>query len=306
MITYFQAVILGGLQGVAELFPISSLGHSVILPALLAPIAGWHIDQGNNFFLIFLVATHLATSIVLFGFFWKDWKRIISGIFSSIARRYIDPTDTYARLGWLIIVATIPAGILGLLFQESLQKLFASPRLIAIVLIANGLLLYGAEVLKQRGKKSTPKMEESKSLISAVASPDIAIARITWSQSVKVGCAQALALIPGFSRSGASLAGSLLVGLDHEAAARFAFLLATPIIFAAGILKLPDLLLPGQTYPFTTVIGPLLAGSIAAAIGAYFSVRFLTRYFKTKTLKPFAIYCVAAGIVASGLFLLLN
>ena len=134
----------------------------------------------------------------------------------------------------------------------------------------------------------------------------LGIAGISWSQSVKVGCAQALALIPGFSRSGASLGGGLLVGLDHEAAARFAFLLATPIIFAAGVLKLPDLLLPGQTYPFATVIGPLLAGSIAAAVGAYFSVRFLTRYFKTKTLKPFAVYCIAAGVVASGLFLLLK
>jgi len=299
MVTYLQAIILGGLQGVAELFPISSLGHSVILPTLLAPLAGWHIDQSDNFFLIFLVATHLATSIVLFGFFWKDWMRIISGIFRSIARRYIDPRDTYARLGWLIVVATIPAGILGLLFQDSLQKLFASPRLVAGVLVVNGLLLYGAEVLKKRGQKNLENELSSEN-------PDTAISKISWSQSVKVGCAQALALIPGFSRSGASLAGGLLVGLDHEAAARFAFLLATPIIFAAGVLKLPDLLLPGQVYPFATVIGPLFAGSIAAAIGAYLSVRFLTHYFKTKTLKPFAVYCIAAGIVASGLFLILK
>jgi undecaprenyl-diphosphatase len=301
MITYLQAIILGGLQGVAELFPISSLGHSVIVPALLAPIAGWHIDQSNNFFLIFLVATHLATSIVLFGFFWKDWVRIISGIFRSIKNRYVDPADTYAKLGWLIVIATVPAGILGLLFQEKLQTLFASPRLVAGVLILNGILLYGAEILKKRGDGR----ENLKSGLFT-ENPDTAIARISWTQSVKVGCAQALALIPGFSRSGASLTGGLLVGLDHEVAARFAFLLATPIIFAAGVMKLPDLLLPGQTYPFATVMGPLLAGSIAAAIGAYFSVRFLTRYFKTKTLKPFAIYCIAAGIVASGLFLVLK
>jgi len=312
MITYFQAIILGGLQGIAELFPISSLGHSVIVPALLAPIAGWHIDQSNNFFLIFLVATHLATSIVLFGFFWKDWMRIISGIFRSISRRYIDPRDTYARLGWLIIVATIPAGILGLLFQDSLQKLFASPRLVAGVLIVNGLLLYGAEILKQRGQKIAEKSQKLQSNTnstgteSGTESLDTAITNISWTQSVKIGCAQALALIPGFSRSGTSLAGGLLVELDHEAAARFAFLLATPIIFAAGVLKLPDLLLPGQTYPFVTVIGPLLAGSIAAALGAYLSVQFLTQYFKTKTLKPFAIYCVVAGIIASGIFLLLK
>jgi undecaprenyl-diphosphatase len=303
MITYVQAIILGALQGVTELFPVSSLGHSVIIPALLTPIAGWHIDQNNNFFLIFLVATHLATSIVLFGFFWKDWVRIISGIFRSIKNRYIDPTDTYAKLGWLIVVATIPAGILGLLFQEKLQILFASPRIVAIVLILNGTLLYGAEVLKKRGIKNVDSG-------LADENPDTAIADISWMQSVKVGCAQALALIPGFSRSGATLAGGLLVGLEHESAARFAFLLATPIIFAAGVLKLPDLLfpsmsgLPGQTYPLATVLGPLFAGAIAAAIGAYFSVRFLTHYFRTKTLTPFAVYCVAAGIVASGIFLL--
>lgn len=309
MINYFQAIVLGGIQGVSELFPVSSLGHSVIIPALLAPIAGWHIDQNNNFFLIFLVATHLATSLVLFGFFWKDWVRIITGMLRSIKNRYIDPADTYARLGWLIVVATVPAGILGLLFQDKLQALFASPRLVAVVLILNGGLLYGAEALKGRQRQKQAKAAEQK--ITTESGPtseraDKSIAGISWTQSVKVGCAQALALIPGFSRSGASLAGGLLVGLEHESAARFAFLLATPIIFAAGVLKLPDLLLPGQTYPFATVIGPLLAGAIAAATGAYLSVRFLTRYFQKKTMKPFAIYCVVAGIVASVLFIVLK
>jgi undecaprenyl-diphosphatase len=296
MITYFQAIVLGALQGVTELFPVSSLGHSVIIPALLSPLVGWHIDQSNDFFLIFLVATHIATSIVLFVFFYKDWIRIFHGMFRSIARRYIDPADTYAKLGWLIVVATVPAGLIGLLFQQKLQTLFAVPRLVAIVLVMNGLVLYGAERLR---KASADKAAEK------TADADISIASISWMQSIKVGCAQALALIPGFSRTGTTLAGGLLVGLDHESAARFAFLLATPIIFAAGVLKLPDLLLPGQTYPFDTVIGPLLAGVIAAAVGAYFSVRFLTHYFKTKTLTPFAIYCLCAGLIASGLFLLI-
>jgi undecaprenyl-diphosphatase len=309
MINYFQAIVLGGIQGVSELFPVSSLGHSVIIPALLAPIAGWNIDQNNNFFLIFLVATHLATSLVLFGFFWKDWVRIISGMLRSIKNRYIDPADTYARLGWLIVVATVPAGILGLLFQDKLQALFASPRIVAVVLILNGGLLYGAEVIKKKQQEKLAGATEKQITTEngqTSEQADKAIANISWTQSVKVGCAQALALIPGFSRSGASLAGGLLVGLEHESAARFAFLLATPIIFAAGVLKLPDLLLPGQTYPFATVIGPLLAGAIAAAIGAYLSVRFLTSYFQKKTMKPFAIYCVVAGIVASVLFLVLK
>lgn len=284
MLNYFQAIIFGLVQGITELFPISSLGHSVILPSLF----GWHINQTDPFFLTFLVATHFATAIVLFLFFWKDWKRIIAALFRSLAEKEIKDPD--ARLAWLLIVSTIPAGILGMLLQDYMQTLFASPRLVAAVLILNGFLLYTAEQINKRN--SARQRSETGS--------DTRIAALTWSQAVKIGILQALALIPGFSRTGASLTGGLLMGLSHEDAARFAFLLATPIIAAASLLKLPDL--------FTTnepgVVGPTIVGAIVAGIGAYFSVKFLTKYFETKNLVPFAIYCVVfGGLVSVYLFI---
>ena len=283
MLSYFQAIILGAIQGITELFPISSLGHSVMLPSVL----GWNINQNDNFFLIFLVATHLATAIVLFGFFFKDWMLIIKGVLRSLKMRVIDQTDTYAKLGWLIIISSIPAGILGLLLEEKLKILFASPRSVAVFLILNGFLLYGAELLRKRVK------------VTQNTHSDEHIARISWKQAVKVGLAQCLALIPGFSRTGSTIGGGLLIGLNHEDAARFSFLLATPIILAAALLKLPELLIKSNI----NIIGPILVGSVVAGIAAYFSIRFLTKYFKTKKLTPFAIYCVTLGIVISLLFL---
>ncbi|MDE2038151.1 MAG: undecaprenyl-diphosphate phosphatase [Patescibacteria group bacterium] len=284
MITYFQAIALGALQGVTELFPISSLGHSVLLP----PLLGWRIDQGADYFLVFLVATHIATSLVLLAFYWREWASIVKGIFRSLARRYIDPADTHAKLGWLIVVATVPAGALGILFEKSFQSLFASPRYVAVFLLLNGLVLFGAEAARKRRALQTDAP-------SRAAADDAAIARLTWSQAVKVGFAQSMALLPGFSRTGTTMMGGLLTGLDHADAARFAFLLATPVIFAAGVLKLPELLVPGQHYP----IGPIAAGAAAAAIGAYASVRFLVRYFRARTLVPFAVYCVIVGALSS-------
>lgn len=282
MLTYLQAVIFGLLQGVTELFPISSLGHSVVLPRLL----GWHINQNAPFFLTFLVATHTATALVLFFFFFKDWKRIFLGIFHSIKDREIN--NSYAKLGWLLIVATIPAGILGIFFEQTFKSLFANSQLVAGMLIFNGILLYGAELLRRKRK-------ESNSLVGS----DERIAKLTWGQVIKVGLLQCIALIPGFSRTGATLTGGLLVGLSHEDAARFSFLLATPIIGAASLLKLPEL--AGQTE--RTFILPTLIGAITAGIGAYFSVKFLTKYFETRKLTPFAIYCIVVGIILSILFL---
>ncbi len=283
MLTYIQAVILGLLQGATELFPVSSLGHSVILPSLF----GWHIDQGADFFLAFLVATHLATALVLLGFFAKDWLKIISGMFRSLKERVIRPEDSYAKLGWLIVVGTIPVGILGILFEKSFQAMFASPRFAAIFLICNGILLWGMEMYKKRQSA----IDASSNANAAV---DERAARLTWSEAVKIGIAQCLALIPGFSRTGATLGGGLLVGLDHESAARFSFLLATPVIFAAALLKLPELALSGQS----GVWGPIIFGAVASAIAAYLSVKFLTKYFKTHTLLPFAIYCLVFGVGA--------
>jgi undecaprenyl-diphosphatase len=274
LISYPQAILLGLLQGVSELFPISSLGHSVILPQLL----GWDIHQNDPYFLTFLVATHLATAIVLFIFFWDDWKRILKGLGRSLRDREI--VDPDAKLAWLLIVGTIPAGILGLTLQDSLRKLFASALYASIFLTLNGVMLYGAELLRRRA----PVTDEE---------DDVRIARtVSWRDATLVGAAQAIALIPGFSRSGASMGGGLLVGLSHKDAARFAFLLATPIIGAAAVLKLPELL--GSQG--NGVRGQALVGALCAAVTAYLAVRFLMKYFETKTLTPFAIYCFCAGL----------
>lgn len=276
-ISYFQAAVLGLLQGVSELFPVSSLGHTVILPSLF----GWNVHQDAAYFLTFLVALHLATALVLLGFFWDDWVRIVKGLGRSLRDREI--TDADAKLGWLLVVATIPAGILGLTLQDSLRKFFASPEYASIFLALNGVMLYGAELLRRRAP-------------AVAQDDDERIAEtVGWPQSVGVGAAQSIALIPGFSRSGAAMAGGLLVGLSHKDAARFAFLLATPIIFAAAVLKLPDL----AGSQGNGVRGPALVGALCAALTAYLSVRFLMRYFETRTLTPFAIYCLCAGTASA-------
>jgi undecaprenyl-diphosphatase len=278
-ISYFQGAMLGLLQGVSELFPVSSLGHSVILPKLV----GWNIHQNKPYFLTFLVALHLATALVLLAFFWSDWVRIVKGLGRSLRDREIGADDMDAKLGWLLVVGTIPAGILGLTLQDSLRKLFASPEYASIFLALNGLVLYGAELLRRRAPV-------------AAADDDERIARtVGWWQSFTVGAAQAIALVPGFSRSGASMGGGLLVGLSHKDAARFAFLLATPIILAAALLKLPDL----AGSQGNGIRGPALVGALCAALTAYLAVRFLMRYFETRTLTPFAIYCACAGSAAA-------
>jgi undecaprenyl-diphosphatase len=271
MISYVQAVILGLLQGVSELFPVSSLGHSVILPRLL----GWHIHQND--------------SLVLLGFFWHDWVRIVRGLARSLRDREIRADDADAKLGWLLIVGTIPAGILGLLLQDKLRSVFASATSAAFFLFLNGFLLYGAELLRRRA----PQPE--------TGDPDGRIAeRVSWRGAVAVGAAQALALIPGFSRSGATMGGGLLIGLSNEDAARFAFLLATPIIGAAAALKLPELFGPHGN----VVRGPALVGALCSAVTAYLAVRFLMRFFETNRLTPFAVYCIVAGAATSLYFAL--
>lgn len=278
-ISYAQAIVLGLLQGAAELFPVSSLGHSVIVPQLL----GWNIHQSDDYFLSFLVATHLATALVLLGFFWHDWTRIARGLGRSIRDREI-VGDADAQLGWLIVVATIPAGLLGLAFEHALRAVFASATAAAAFLFCNGLMLFGAERLR----RAAPVHE----------GPDYSDERIsrelTMREAVGVGAAQAIALLPGFSRSGAAMSGGLLAGLSNEDAARFAFLLATPIIGAAAVLKLPDLL--GSQGD--GVRGPAFVGALCAAVTAYLSVRFLVRYFQTNRLTPFAGYCTLAGALA--------
>jgi undecaprenyl-diphosphatase len=281
-ISYLQAVALGSLQGFSELFPISSLGHSVVVPRLL----GWDIHQNDDYFLSFLVATHVATALVLVGFFREDWKRILKGLARSLRNRGMAAGDTDARLGWLIVLATIPAGLLGLALEHELRDLFASPQAAAAFLACNGLLLYGAERLR----RLAPVRSEA-----GIRSDRVIARTLDFREALGVGSAQALALIPGFSRSGASMGGGLLVGLSNEEAARFAFLLATPIIGAAGVLKLPDLL--GSQGD--GVRGQALVGALCAAATAYLAVRFLLRYFETNRLTPFAIYCLVVGVALS-------
>lgn len=285
MLSYLQSILLGALQGVTELFPISSLGHSVIL----APVFGLELDKEDPFFLTFLVATHFATALVLFLFFYNDWKRIISGFFRSFKTGKISLVDPDSKLAWLLIVTTIPAGILGLLFEKKLKLLFASPQIVAFVLILNGILLYIAEVLR---KNSVHKETETDS--------DNRIAELSWTQGIKVGILQCLALIPGFSRTGATITGGLLVGLSHVDAARFSFLLATPIIAAASLLKLPELF----SHAGLQMLPVALVGALSSAIFAYLSVKFLTQYFETKKLTPFAIYCCLVGLFFSIYFMI--
>jgi undecaprenyl-diphosphatase len=280
-ISYIQAIVLGLVQGAAELFPVSSLGHSVILPRLL----GWDIHQDDDYFLTFLVATHLATALVLLGFFWQDWVRIARGLGRSLRDRGIAADDNDAQLGWLLVLGTIPAGLLGLALEHPLRKVFASPASAAVFLMLNGLMLYGAERLRRRA----PVVERAEGSDERIAR------RVSWRGALGVGSAQAIALLPGFSRSGATMGGGLLVGLSNEDAARYAFLLATPIIGAAAVLKLPDLAGPQGD----GVRGPALAGALAAALTAYLSVRFLVRFFETNRLTPFAIYCLVAGALCT-------
>ena len=280
MIDYGQAIVLGLLQGVSELFPVSSLGHSVILPKLL----GWNIHQNDKFFITFLVATHVATALVLLGFFWHDWVRIVRGIARSLGRREIGD-DADARLGWLLVVGTIPAGLLGLLLEHPLRSAFASPRSAAFFLMLNGAMLYGAELLRRRAPAAPDDG----------ADPDTRVARtLTWRSATGIGMAQAIALVPGFSRSGATMGGGLVAGLSNEDAARFGFLLATPIIGAAAALKLPELF----GAEGNGVRGPALVGALCSGFTAYLAVRFLVRYFETNRLTPFALYCAIAGAAA--------
>jgi undecaprenyl-diphosphatase len=284
-ISYFQAVVLGALQGLAEPFPISSLGHAVIAPSLF----GWDIHQNDEFFLAFLVATHCATAIVLFFFFLDDWKRIFRGLWRSLRGRSTSD-DTDARLGWVIVIGTIPAGILGLGLEHKLRDLFASPTSAAIFLTVNGLLLLAFESLRRRQPQRGDYEGDG----------DARIAKMTFKQALAIGAAQAAALIPGISRSGITMGGGLMTGLSNEDAARYAFLLATPIIAAAGFLKLPDLL--GSAGD--GVRGQALVAALVAAATTYVAVKFLLRFFETNRLTPFGIYCVIAGLTYTAIFAL--
>jgi undecaprenyl-diphosphatase len=285
-ITTFQAIVLGLLQGVTELFPISSLGHTVLFPTLF----GWHTlvksqSEPESFWLAFVVMLHVGSAVGLLIYFWRDWKQIISSFFRTLGKRRIE-TQT-ERLAWLIVIASIPAGVIGIVLEHPLRVALAKPTAAAIVLMVNGVILLSAERVRKRtevrelARREGMKEDGGRKLET-----------LEYKEAGVIGLAQSSALIPGISRDGVCMATGLARGLDNSDSARFAFLLATPIILAAGLFKLPDLLGKNGDYG---VRGEALIAAVFAAIAAIISVHFLTRYFRTRTLTPFGIYCLLFG-----------
>jgi undecaprenyl-diphosphatase len=344
-ITNLQAIILGLLQGVTELFPISSLGHTVLYPSLF----GWHAlvvseSQPESHWLGFVVMLHVGSALGILVFFWRDWVLIVRAWLRTLVRRRVEtPTE---KLSWLIILSSIPAGLIGLAFEHQLRVLLAKPQLAAIFLMVNGLVLFGGELARRRvlargarqvkdpiqlpgllatagagptvagvvGGPGTPNQPGAPNgpaggaeptaasgspVTSAIAHTAMAqeadesqgMAELTYPDALVIGIAQSSALIAGISRDGVCMTAGLARGLSHETAARFAFLLATPVILAAGLFKLPDFL----GAPGAGIRVPALLGMLFAALGALVSVRWLVRWFRTGTLVPFAIYSLLFG-----------
>ena len=319
-ITYLEASVVGLIQGVTELFPVSSLGHNVLLPALIG--GSWATDLNvaapESPYLAFIVVLHVATAIALLIYFWRDWVRIVGGFLSSLRDRRIETVDQ--KLAWMIILATIPVGLVGLVFEHEFRVLFAKPIRAAIFLIINGLILFAGEKFRTRrslaadaeieteedlaerraagsgvamhasGQRAVKQLEASRAVQA-----DQRLTAVGYLQALVIGSSQILALLAGISRDGVVMVSGMFRGLSRQDAARFSFLLSTPVILAAGVLKIPDL-----TGPLGKGIhGQVIVGSILSGVGAYLSVRFLMRYFQTRTLTPFAVYCVLFG--AAGL-----
>jgi undecaprenyl-diphosphatase len=287
-LSWLEAGVVGAMQGVAELFPVSSLGHSVLLPAVVG--GSWARDLNvaapESPYLAFIVGLHVATAIALIIYFWRDWLRVIGGLISSIRYRRVATPDQ--RLAWLLVLATIPVGLVGLLFEHWLRTTLGRPVPAAIFLIVNGLILFGAEQLRRNDPTVNAEYQDER--ISGPIS-DARLARLPIPRAVLIGSAQILALAPGISRSGATMVAGMLRGLNREDAARFSFLLATPVILAAGALKIPDL----TGHLGDGIRGQAIFGAVLSGIGAYLSVRFLTRYLATRSLRPFGVYCIVAG-----------
>ncbi|HEY5185146.1 MAG TPA: undecaprenyl-diphosphate phosphatase [Actinomycetes bacterium] len=301
-LTYLQAIVIGLLQGFTELFPVSSLGHSILVPAWIG--GDWQrivTDQANREspYLAFIVGLHVATALALLVLFWRDWVDIIRGFFTSIARRSI--TTTHERLAWLIVLATIPAGLTGLALEHALRTLFAKPLAAAAFLTLNGLVLLAGERLRRRAPQHRPvtvaaRGEGTQTLenLEDEATDTGITQQITPGGALVVGLLQTGALFAGISRSGITMVAGLLRGLTHEEALRFSFLLATPIILAAGVYKIPDLMGPlGDG-----IRGQALVGAVAAFFAALASAIFLVRWFRTRTLTPFAVYCLVFGVAS--------
>ncbi len=292
-ITYFQAIVIGLLQGATELFPISSLGHSVLVPALLgwdSLVSGQSADE--SFYLAFLVGLHVATAFVLLVFFRKEWVRVARGLWTLVTKRRTNG-EPDATLALLLVLGTIPVGVFGLAFEHTLRTVFAKPAAAAAFLMLNGVVLGAGELVRRRSLVPTAvgQPHEHHGLTSAEGEPARPIAMLGWKDALVIGSAQVAALFAGISRSGVTMVAGLFRGLDHEDAAKFSFLLATPVIFLAGMYKLPDLM----GHNGDGVRGQVLVGSVAAAFAAFVSLRFLLRYFTSRNLMPFAIYSLVFG-----------
>ena len=333
-ITYLEAIVVGLIQGVTELFPISSLGHNVLLPALVG--GQWakdlNVSAPESPYLAFIVGMHVATAIAMITYYWRDWLRIIKGFFGSIAhvvlpapgtRRWATQTAEQ-KLAWMIILATIPVGIAGLALEHDFRVYFSKPVPTALFLALNGvILLYGERLRRRRVGLQEQQMAEDRQIIeggqlAAVGGPagelahsagqralkrreaDLGVlsnrrlVRLGWLNAFGLGAAQILALLPGISRDGMVMVSGLFRGLTMQDAARFSFLLSAPVIFAAGVLKIPDL-----TGPLGNgVRGQVLVGSIMSGVGAYLALRFFVRYISDpkRTLTPFAVYCLVMGL----------
>jgi undecaprenyl-diphosphatase len=367
-VSYFQAFVIALIQGVTELFPVSSLGHSVLVPAWFGGNWQTMVTQSSqassetSFYLAYIVALHCATALALLWYFRADWVRIIRGLFASLVRglreRRVSIQGPDERLAWMIVIATIPVGLTGIVLEHTFRTVFAKPAAAAVFLFVNGLILLNGERLRRarRSQASPSEVDRTQAYpsqarqaypgqpypgqarqaypgqpysgqarepaaaasarpgvpgaharqaggrqmadVRAAAVSDARIARLPYRDSIYIGLLQIAALFAGISRSGITMAGGLWRGLDHEDAARFAFLLATPPILAAGILKLPSLAGTAGAH----IHGQVLLGVIVTGITAYLSVRFLVRWFQTRTLTPFAIYCLAFGALSIARF----
>ncbi|WP_330178693.1 undecaprenyl-diphosphate phosphatase [Nocardia sp. NBC_01503] len=306
MLTYFEATVIGAVQGVTELFPISSLGHSVLVAAWLG--GAWReLPQGGESsagtpYLAFVVALHVATAFALLAHYRRDWYAITTGFAVSLRTRRVETVPQ--RMAWLIVLGSIPVGVLGPLLQHPLHELFSAPLAAAVFLTLNGVILVLGEVLRRRNEPTLveygrrfARWETRRAAFTTAELPrlqaDRPLAALTPTDALGIGLVQAGALLTGFSRAGLAMVGGLWRGLEHEHAAKFAFLLATPAILGAGLLDLHDL--PG---PGSGDIGPILLGALVSGVSSWLAVRYLERHFQTRTLLVFALYCLVAGALS--------
>ncbi|MEV0546357.1 undecaprenyl-diphosphate phosphatase [Nocardia salmonicida] len=307
MLTYFQATVIGAVQGVTELFPISSLGHSVLIAAWLGGDWQHLVTEGESStgtpYLAFVVALHVGTAVALLGHYRRDWYAIVTGFVTTVRTGSLDTVSQ--RLALLILVATVPVAILGPLLQHPLHALFGAPICAAVFLVANGIVLIVGEGLRRRNEPTLTEYgrrfayRQARAGVLTATAPsrrqsDRQLAALGFGDAIGIGFSQLGALLTGFSRAGLTMVGGLWRGLEHEHAAKFAFLLATPAILGAGLLQTPELISPATA----GIRGPVLVGAIVSGLSSWLAVRFLERYFQTRTLLPFAVYCVVVGVLS--------